>query len=300
MDEHEEPFGWWGWHWQPPQPLSVMQIIDAGSTDTQLMGLLWTMLSRRGSIIVAAEPPMAGKTTTLTALLDLLPQGTKRVYLRGHYEDFSFTRDPEADPGNSYVLANEMSDHLAVYLWGSRIYKTFELIEKGYAIGSTMHAETVNDVIAILDSDPLNVPARWIARLTLVVNLYVSSTYGAAVRRFNAVHMLTADDGSQNTDDGQLTTDDKGENSADNTVIVPGVRPVMLSHWDRESDTFVHCFNDPEVQAKLAARVGCSREEWAEDLAQRTAYLEKLQADGIRGISQTRHALKKYDTGRGL
>src|SRR6476659_6612361 len=247
MDEQEEPFGWWGWHWQPPVPLSIMQIIEMGSADTDIIAVLWAMLSRRASVIVAAEPPMAGKTTTLTALLDLMPPENHRVYLRGHYENFEFVAQPDADPANTYVLANEMSDHLAIYLWGSRIYKTFELIEKGYAIGSTMHAETVQDVIAILDSDPLNVPAEWIANLTLVVNLYVSSTYGSAVRRFNAVHMLEADT--------------EGPVSPAQSPVA-GVRSVVLSRWERSGATFEYAFEKPEVRAKLAARVGCTVEEW--------------------------------------
>src|SRR3989442_717894 len=59
MDEQDEPFGWWGWHWQAPVPMSIMQIIEADSTDTNTMAVLWAMLSRRASILVAAEPPMA-------------------------------------------------------------------------------------------------------------------------------------------------------------------------------------------------------------------------------------------------
>ena len=287
MDEQEEPFGWWGWHWQPPQPLSIMQIVDAGSADTRLMALLWAMLSRRASIIVAAEPPMAGKTTTLTALLDLLPSDTKRIYLRGHYETFEFARDPGADPHNSYILANEMSDHLAVYLWGSRIYKTFELIEKGYAIGSTMHAETVDDVIAILDSDPLNVPAEWIARLTLVINLYVSGTYGPSVRRFNTVHLLEP----AVTDEGRRTKDLKGNTR---TPVVPGVNPVLLSHWNKGSDTFTHSFDEPEMQAKLAAWAHCTVEEWEADIACRKAHLDRMLEEGIRGIGVSRRSLNEF------
>src|SRR5207237_4449074 len=116
MDEREEPFGWWGWHWQPPVPLSIMQIMADGSADLVVMALLWAMLSRRASVLVAAEPPMAGKTTTLTALLDLMPPDTCHVYLRGHYETFDFLKDRDADPSRAYVLANEMSDHLAIYL----------------------------------------------------------------------------------------------------------------------------------------------------------------------------------------
>ncbi len=275
-DDHEEPFGWWGWHWQPPVPLSIMQIIEAGSTDTQLMALVWAMLSRRASVIVAAEPPMAGKTTTLTALLDLVPPDTKRVYLRGHYETFDFVHDEAADPTHTYVLANEMSDHLAVYLWGSRIYKTFELLDQGYAIGSTMHAETVDDVIAILNSDPLKVPPKWIAQLTLVINLYVSGTYGPSVRRFNTVHMLT-----------------KGRGDASDGLL-PGVKPVLLSSWDRATDTFDHRFTQSDVEASLAAWAGCSPAEWTADVERRKLYLDKMQLSGVSGIAGTRSALGTF------
>jgi hypothetical protein len=288
MEDRDEPFNWWGWHWQPPQPMSVMQLIEAQSLDSSLLALLWAMLSRRASLLVAAEPPMAGKTTTLTALLDLTPPQTKRVYLRGHYETFDFV-DSADDPRNTYVLANEMSDHLVVYLWGSRIYKTFELLEKGYAIGSTMHAETVDDVIAILDSHPLNVPAEWIARLTLVINLYVSSTYGSAVRRFNTVHMLEWCGDKQPLGEGAPAS--HSAHAPDS--IVPGVRPLLLSSWDRRSDSFDHRFMRPEVAARLALWAGCTPVEWEADVSRRRAYLEKLRAERIRGISATREALRR-------
>ena len=275
-DEQEEPFGWWGWHWQPPVPLSIMQIIEAGSADTELIALLWAMLSHRASLIVAAEPPMAGKTTTLTALLDLVPPDTKRIYLRGHYETFDFVHEETADPTHTYVLANEMSDHLAVYLWGSRIYKTFELLDQGYAIGSTMHAETVDDVIAILNSDPLKVPPKWIAQLTLVINLYVTGTYGLSVRRFNTVHMLT--EGSGDASDG----------------LLPGVKPLLLSSWDRATDTFEHAFNQPGLRETLAAWAGCSTEEWTADIKRRKAHLDKMAESGVCGIAGTRASLRTF------
>jgi hypothetical protein len=274
MDDNDEPFGWWGWHWQPAVPLSIMQLINAWCFDSDTMALLWAMLARRASVIVAAEPPMAGKTTTLTALLDLMPAETKRVYLKGHYETFDFAREDDADPANTYILANEMSDHLAVYLWGSRIYKTFELMEQGYAMGSTMHAETVEDVIAILNSEPLCVPPERIAGLTLVINLYVSGTYSSSTRRFNTVNMLLP--GNGDASDG----------------LLPGVKPLLLSRWDREADRFEHRFEEPEVEAKLAGWAGVPVGEWRKDVAKRKAHLEKMRDDGIVGIAGTRAGLR--------
>jgi hypothetical protein len=274
MDDHEEAFGWWGWHWQPAVPLSIMQIMNAGSADIDIVALLWAMLARRASVLVAAEPPMAGKTTTLTALLDLMPADTKRVYLRGYYETFDFANEADADPKHTYILANEMSDHLAVYLWGSRIYKTFELMDKGYAIGSTMHAETVDDVVAILNSEPLCVPPERIARLTLVINLYVSGTYSVSMRRFNTVNMLLP--GSGDASDGLLL----------------GVRPLLLSRWNRAKDAFEHRFGEPDVQATLAEWAGVTVRQWQADVARRKRHLEKMRDDGIVGIAGTRAGLK--------
>src|SRR5436190_5940231 len=127
------------------------------------------------------------------------------------------------------------------------MYKTFELLEKGYAIGSTMHAETVEDVMAILNSDPLNVPPQWIARLTLVVNLYVSGTYGSSIRRFNTVHMLEPGVGNRESGaEGQSTSPITHHPSPS---ILPGVHPVLLSRWDRHTDTFEHTFERPEIAA---------------------------------------------------
>jgi hypothetical protein len=166
-----------------------------------------------------------------------------------------------------------MSDHLAVYLWGSRIYKTFELMDSGYAIGSTMHAETVDDVIAILNSEPLCVPPERIAKLTLVINLYVSGTYGTSVRRFNTVNMLLP--GRGDSSDG----------------LLPGVQPLLLSRWDRRSDRFEHRFTNPDVQAKLSEWAGLSAGEWQADVARRKAHLDKMRHDGVIGIANTRASL---------
>lgn len=275
-NDAEEPFGWWGWHWDAPVPLSIMQIIRAGSTDTALMALLWAMLSRGASVIVASEPPIAGKTTTLTALIDLMPAASKKVYLRGHYETFEFASAPDADPAHTVILANEMSDHLAIYLWGSRIYKTFELVSKGYSLGSTMHAETVDDVICILNSDPLFVPPEWIANLTLVINLYVSNTHGPSTRRFNAVNMLLP--GKGDPTDG----------------VLPGVRPLLLSRWDKSTDTFDHRFTNPEVSAQLSAWAHLSPADWSAEVEKRKAYLDGMLASGTPGVGSTREDLARF------
>ncbi|MEP6776689.1 MAG: hypothetical protein ABJA50_13930, partial [Chloroflexota bacterium] len=150
------------------------------------------------------------------------------------------------------------------------------LVSKGYSLGSTMHAETVDDVICILNSDPLFVPPEWIANLTLVINLYVNNTHGPSVRRFNAVNMLLP--GNGDATDG----------------VLPGVRSLLLSRWDKSTDTFDHRFTNPEVSAQLAAWANLSPADWSTDVQKRKAYLDNLHEQAIVGVTSTRAALQIY------
>ena len=268
--DYDEPFGWWGWHWQPPQPLSVVELLDADSFDAETLALVWALLARRASVIVGAEPPLAGKTTTLTALLDFLPPTVRPTYLHGHYETFEFAADPATDPQQVYMLANEMSDHLAIYFWGARVGRLFSLLPQGYAFGSTIHAETVEEVLDILAAPPLNVPDRLMPGLNLVINLVLRRQGGRTIRRCSSVHLLLPGDAQH------------------------GVRPVPLTQWQSESDTQAHLYADPPAQAALAEWTGNDPAAFAAEHAARTAYLRALQAADERDIPVVRRRLAAF------
>ena len=71
-----QPTSWWGWHWEPPVPMSIIEIVNAGNLNARLAAMLWIAMERGASLIVAAEPPSSGKTTTLSALLAFTPPDT--------------------------------------------------------------------------------------------------------------------------------------------------------------------------------------------------------------------------------
>lgn len=106
--DYAKPLGWW----EPVDklPMSIPDLIWSGNLDTPIAAVLWAMMARRPSLIVAAMPRLAGKTTTLTTLLDLVPTTVDRIYLRGEYERFEFIDKNKA--ASSYLLATELSDHL--------------------------------------------------------------------------------------------------------------------------------------------------------------------------------------------
>jgi hypothetical protein len=76
--------------------------------------------------------------------------------------------------------------------------------------------------------------------------------------------------------------------------ILPGVCPLLLSSWDRKSDTFDHRFMRPEVVAELARWAGETPQAWEKEVAARKRYLDTLRESGATSITATRSALELY------
>ncbi|HYI14565.1 MAG TPA: type II secretion system protein E [Thermomicrobiales bacterium] len=187
---YAEPFGWWGYHWTPPEPRSLLWLIERGALDVRLAAFLSLTIEAKASFIVVAEPHEAGKTTLLTALLDFLPALTQPVYLRGWYERFSFldTLPPDA----AYLLCNEISSHLPTYLWGHGVRRVFEAANAGYPLATTMHATGAADALDQLASYPLDVPREHLPSIDLVITIGVGYASNKFLRRVARVERITA------------------------------------------------------------------------------------------------------------
>ena len=166
---YSEPFLWWGPVWEPPPVRSLVEQIQDGVLTTPLAALLWGMLSRRASVVVAAGPRGVGKTTLLSALLDCYPATSRRLYLRGCYESFAFLDDPLLDPSHSLLLVNEISSHLPAYLWGPAVRRLLQAAGQGSTFAATAHAGSVEELVGQLAGYPLRVPMSELAAINLVV-----------------------------------------------------------------------------------------------------------------------------------
>ncbi|MCX6022321.1 MAG: type II secretion system protein E, partial [Chloroflexi bacterium] len=125
-----------------------MPAIQNRTLDARMAALCWLLIENHTSLFAASGPQRAGKTTLLTALMAFLPPGAAPVFPAGQEETFSFTET--ADPAHTWIMVNELSDHLPVYLWGPPAARLFALIEQGYAAAATLHADTADEVIAYL------------------------------------------------------------------------------------------------------------------------------------------------------
>ena len=264
-----EPNSWWGWHGYSdrPVPLSVTQILQAGTMPPELAALFWVSLERRASLILAAEPASAGKTTVLTSLFAFLPPDTQAYFTQGWGETFDLP--PLSDGVPTYILVNEISDHLPVYSWGPYVVRAFELLAEGYCLGGTLHADTVEEAIAQLEEDA-GVPRRHLAHLTFIATLRLVYADGRVARRLSEVALLGPGDSPRS--DLSVTT---------------------VSSWDAEHDSF-RLLEDQQAAAALSQRLGLSESDLRREMERRGRFLEGLARDGVLTHEAVQHAVAVY------
>lgn len=246
---YDEPFGWWGPAWKVQVPRSVPDLLLDRVLTPPAAGLLWALLARRASVLVAAGPSGAGKTTLLTALLDLLPAGTRRIYLRGCYEPFHFLSDPAVDPQRTALLVNEISPHLPSYLWGPGVRRFLTAKRDGFLLAATAHATRVEDLVGSLAGYPLRIPPEEIAAVDLVILLDAWEEHGVIRREITEIAALAAVPGRN------------------------GVRVDRLLRRDVQVEV--------PADVPLLERVGLSGGALVREAAERGALLAELGASGI-------------------
>ena len=254
------------WHYESDRPLSVAQLVALGSLDAQTAALLWLLIERHTPLIVSGptDPtPGVGKTTTLNALLGFLPVGSTLVYTMGMYEDFSFVSEVEAE--STCVLANEVSDHLRIYMWGRAARQLLRLPEQQFAIATSCHADTIDDVMSML-TDDLRLDAEVVRRLGLVINIGLVGRRWPQQRRFLTVHYIRPT--AQREDAIEL---------------------LQLAHWDAASDTFAHA--DATTLAELARLKDMTPEEFQAALDRRITILEPLTQGRGASVAAFREAV---------
>lgn len=251
VEAPSNPPNFWGRTADAPAGLSIVQIIKSGTLDARTAALAWLSLEQHRSVLVAALPQRAGKTTVLGALLDLLAP-SPRVHLAGAAETFAFLGD--TTPGDTLLLANEISSHLPIYLWGAQALRAFDAVAAGYTIAGTLHADSADDAMALLRDD-CGIPAAHLARIDLIIVIRVT-TAGERIteRRVSGVYRTLPGTAGPDT--------------------------APLVEWDPAAGCWHH---DTHAEAALGGT----------DLDTRAAFLTDLVRRGIRSHAAVRTAVSE-------
>lgn len=255
MKALNQPESWWGWHgYNHPEPLSITEILRAGTMQPRLAATFWLAVERGLSIVLASNPPGAGKTTILTALLAFARPDASVYFTRGWGETFRLP--PPNDDAPTYLLVNEISDHLPVYSWGPYVQRAFELLADGYSLASTMHADTVDGVIEQLVEE-CDVPKRLVGNLALVAPIHVGGAGGRRIRRVSEVAVLEP--------------------------LAGGYDRCDIARWRPGDDTFDVLATPAQINA-IARRLGMDDAAFLDGVTRRERFLEELLRDGADEI----------------
>lgn len=273
------------WHYESDRPLSVAQLITLGSMDARVGALLWLLIERHTPYIISGptDPtPGVGKTTTLNAMLDFLPNGSALVYTSGMFERFEFKELEEIEPAKTLVLCNEVSDHLRIYMWGRVARRFLDLPAEGYAIATSMHADTLDDVLDALMGD-LHLTAGQTSRLGLIVNIGLVGRVWPPKRRFLTVNLLLPESPEDNSPqaDGSKVTPLRQEREQ--------VQILQLSRWVQQGDYFTT--PDDATLAQVAAFLNMDTATFTAALQRRIDCLQELSEGSGANLRATRRAI---------
>ena len=191
------------------------------------------------------------------------PPDTAVYFTRGMGETFALP--PASRSYHTYILVNEMSDHIPVYTWDDDARRAFELLAGGYRLGTTMHADTVEGVLGQLEND-LSIPPAHVAKLTFIVPMHIGQR-GRTIRRVQEVAFVQP----------------SGE----------GYRISNAAYWDPDSDSFT-LLPDASTRETFAEWSGLSPDALDAEIEGRTGFLDSLRQTGVHEIPQVTAAIEGY------
>lgn len=158
--------------------LTVVDLIEAGTISAPMAAAVMYSLAQGASLLTAARPGGAGKTTVLAAFLNLLPPGVKIVTV----DSVSVIRRAESavPSGPECYLVHEIGDgHWYGYLWGKPVAEYFRLMSAQRRIASCLHADTLEELQEILCQPALGVKREAIDRVGIIAFLHVDWRLGS-------------------------------------------------------------------------------------------------------------------------
>jgi hypothetical protein len=255
-----------GWYFEDEKPLSVIDLVNFGTIDMPLASLLWAIMEKRASALVAAGPSRVGKSTTFNMLLDFLRPEVKQVQLQGDYEDFSFLK--KAAPANTYMVAEEFGN-FGIYVWGEVAIKAFDLTAEGYALGGTIHARSAREVVEILRRY-LGLPMPKIAGIDVIVILSVMA--------------------------GRRYTDEPLRRVDTVSLVSPhekGLALEMIASMSSDGKGF-EIANPADLQQALSVKLDFKNTDIARDMKEKEEFLNQLKVEGKTSREQVRKAIVDY------
>jgi flagellar protein FlaI len=282
-------------------PISPIEMMEYGSIDAQQLAFLWLLMEYKRSILVSGGTA-TGKTTLLNVLCAFIPDEYKIVSIEDTAElnlmhpnwvqsvtrtGFGAAEGPSSASGISGVSRRAPGD-IALYdllvaalrqrpefiivgeVRGDEAFTLFQAIAVGHAALGTIHAGSMNELMARIESNPMNVPRSLFSNLDAVIfPMHIKKGERSMRRLANITEVLELD-----RDTGDLLT---------NTVY----------KWLPEQDTYKY-----QGRSYLLDRIrdiyGVSKDLLKAELVDRTRFLLWMRDQGVREYDQVTRLIRHY------
>ncbi|MDP3563838.1 MAG: type II/IV secretion system ATPase subunit, partial [Methanoregula sp.] len=237
-------------------PISSIELMDYGSIDAQQLAFMWILMEYKRSILVSGGTA-TGKTTFLNVLCSFIPPEYKIVSIEDTAElnllhpnwiqSITRTGFGTSDASASSVSGlggggGKAPGDISLYdllvaalrqrpefiivgeVRGGEAFTLFQAIAVGHAALGTIHAGSMDELLARVESNPMNVPRSLLSNLDLVIfPMHIKKGERSMRRVANVVEILELD-----RDTGDLIT---------NTVY-KWVPDIDEFHWQGRSFLF--------------------------------------------------------------
>ncbi|HVP97033.1 type II/IV secretion system ATPase subunit [Methanoregula sp.] len=282
-------------------PISPIEMMDYHSVDAMELAYMWILMEYKRSILVSGGTA-TGKTTFLNVLCSFIPPEYKIVSIEDTAElnlmhpnwiqsitraGFGSSSGGESVSGISGVSSKTPGD-ISLYdllvaalrqrpefiivgeVRGGEAFTLFQAIAVGHAALGTIHAGSMDELLARVESNPMNVPRSLFSNLDVVLfPMHIKKGERSMRRLANIVEMLELD-----RDSGDLIT---------NTVF----------KWLPDVDQF-QFQGKSFLFDKIRDTHGVNKDVLNQELKDRTAFLLGLQKAGIREYNAVTEQIRAY------
>lgn len=270
-------------------PLTISDLILFKTLSADVAAYLWYVIENRASVLVTGGAA-SGKTTMLNCLSMFIKPELKVISVEDTaelnlpHENWipAVVRSGSGSKQQGYGGAITLFDLLKTAVRqrpdyiilgevrGEEAYTLFQAMSTGHLGMSTVHAESVADVLRRLEAEPMNIPKFLLSMIDVVAVQLRTEVYGKPARRTVMVTEVIDLDSKTN----ELLTND-------------------LYWWDAKNDVFTYS-GDSHVLDRNMKKMGLEEKEVTEDLLRKKIILEWMVRNKIRKYSDVSAIIRKY------
>ncbi len=169
--------------------LTISDLVANATISAAGADVLRAIAASGRSFLVHALPQNAGKSTLTDAILAEAPVIVPRHEFYGSAEEATALA---ASPTRGYLLVAEMGHHgRRGYLANEEIVRAFELVHDGYALASSLHADSVDEVFEVLRRNGVTTSVASAIPYLVKVRVLGNPRDASAQRVVEAIHEIT-------------------------------------------------------------------------------------------------------------